>query len=76
MMSVAIRNCSAINAESVPAGNETVFADAVENLLGECTRREQLSQSARQFAEENFSLDRVRQRYVDLYVKLLQKKLG
>ena len=59
----------------VPVGDETAFADAVQNLLADSARREQLGRSARQFAQENFSLDRVRQRYVDLYVTRLQKKM-
>jgi L-malate glycosyltransferase len=59
----------------VPAGNESAFADAMQSLLTDNARREQLGRSARQFAEENFRLDRVRQRYVELYVTLLQKKL-
>jgi glycosyltransferase involved in cell wall biosynthesis len=60
----------------IPAGNETSFADAVEKLLTDATLREQMGRNAQQFAQENFSLDRVRQRYVDLYVTLLQKKCG
>jgi glycosyltransferase involved in cell wall biosynthesis len=60
----------------VPAGNEAAFADAMQGLLTDNARREQLGRSARQFAEENFRLDRVRQRYVELYVTLLRKKLG
>src|ERR1700687_3244963 len=60
----------------IPAGNEAAFADAVEKLLADSARRQQLGDSARQFAQENFSLDRVRQRYVELYVSLLQKKSG
>ena len=58
----------------IPAGNETSFADAVEKLLADSALREQLGRNARQFANENFSLDRVRQRYEELYVTLLQKK--
>lgn len=58
----------------IPAGNETAFADAVEKLLADATLRQQLGHNALQFAQENFSLNRVRQRYVELYVKLLQKK--
>ncbi len=60
----------------IPAGNETAFADAVQNLLTDSTRHEQLGRNAQQFAQENFSLDQVRQRYAELYVKLLQKKRG
>ena len=58
----------------IPAGNETAFADAVQNLLTDSALREQLGGNARQFAQENFTLDRVCQRYVELYVMLLQKK--
>jgi glycosyltransferase involved in cell wall biosynthesis len=58
----------------IPAGNETSFADAVEKLLADSTLRQQAGRNALQFAQENFSLDRVRRRYVELYVSLLQKK--
>ena len=60
----------------IPAGNETAFAGAVENLLGDSALRRQLGKNARQCAQENFSLDRVLQRYVELYAKLLKKKRG
>ena len=58
----------------IPAGNETSFADAVGKLLADSALREQLGRNAVQFVREKFSLDRVRQRYVELYVSLLQKK--
>jgi glycosyltransferase involved in cell wall biosynthesis len=58
----------------IPAGNEINFADVVQNLLSDSAFRQKLGRNAQQFAQENFSLDRVRQRYVDLYVTLLQKK--
>ncbi len=58
----------------IPAGNETSFADTVRKLLADSALREQLGRNARQFANENFCLDRVRQRYEELYVTLLQKK--
>jgi glycosyltransferase involved in cell wall biosynthesis len=58
----------------IPAGNETSFSDAVEKLLADSSLRQQLGRNALQFAQENFSLDRVRQRYVELYVSLLHKK--
>jgi L-malate glycosyltransferase len=58
----------------IPAGNETIFAGVVDKLLNDSVLREQLGRNALQFAQENFSLDRVRQRYVELYVSLLQKK--
>jgi L-malate glycosyltransferase len=58
----------------IPAGNETSFADAVEKLLADSAVRQQLGLNALQFAQKNFSLDRVRQRYVELYVSLLHNK--
>jgi glycosyltransferase involved in cell wall biosynthesis len=58
----------------IPAGDETSFADAVQNLLADSALREKLGRNARQFAQDNFSLDQVRQRYVGLYVKLLDTK--
>ncbi len=58
----------------ITAGNESAFADAVQSVLADSTLRHQLGHDARQFAQENFSLDRVRQRYVELYLALLQKK--
>ena len=58
----------------IPAGNESIFADAVEKLLADSALRQQLGRNALQFTKENFGLDRVRQRYVELYVSLLRKK--
>jgi L-malate glycosyltransferase len=58
----------------IPSGNEVAFAEAVQQLLTDAALREKLGRNAQHFAQETFSLDRVRQRYVDLYVKLLQKK--
>jgi glycosyltransferase involved in cell wall biosynthesis len=60
----------------IPAGNETSFADAVEKLLADAALREQVGYQAQQFARENFTLDRVRQRYMDLYLELLRRKRG
>jgi glycosyltransferase involved in cell wall biosynthesis len=60
----------------IPAAKETAFADALQNLLTDLALRQRLGRNAQQFAKENFSLDRVRQRYVELYVTLLQKKRG
>ena len=58
----------------IPAGNEAAFADAVQKLLDDSALRQQLGRDALRFAQENFTLDRVRQRYVELYVTLLEKK--
>jgi len=43
---------------------KTSFADPSEKLLLDSDLRQQLGRNALQFAQENFSLDRVRQRYV------------
>jgi glycosyltransferase involved in cell wall biosynthesis len=57
----------------VPAGDEPGFADAVEQILRESSLRQQLGRNGHRFAEENFSLERVRNRYLELYETLLQK---
>ncbi len=58
----------------VAAGDEAGFADAVERILVESSQRQQLGLNARKFVEENFSLERVRNRYEELYSTLLRKK--
>jgi L-malate glycosyltransferase len=62
----------------VAAGDETGFADAVERILAESSSssslRQQLGRDARRFVEENFGLERVRNRYLELYETLLQEK--
>ena len=60
----------------VAAGNETDFANAIQSLLSDAHLREHQGSNARRFVEENFSLDRVRRRYEDLYRTLLEKKGG
>ena len=58
----------------VPAGDEEGFASAVARLLASSSMRSQLGNNARQFVGENFSLERVRDRYEDCYQALLEKK--
>ena len=58
----------------IVAGDETSFASGVEKLLADSGLREQSGRNAQLFAKENFSLDRVRQRYAEFYVSLLEKK--
>jgi len=58
----------------VAAGNETDFANAIHRLLSDAHLREHQGNNARRVAEQNFSLDRVRRRYEDLYSTLLEKK--
>lgn len=56
------------------AGNEIEFATAVLRLLSDASLRAQQGKNARQFVEQNFSLDRVRRQYEDLYARLLDQK--
>jgi glycosyltransferase involved in cell wall biosynthesis len=58
----------------IAAGNENDFANAIQNLLSDAHLRERQGNKARRFVEQNFSLDRVRRRYEDLYLTLLEKK--
>ena len=58
----------------VPAGNEEEFAAAVGRLLDEPPLRERLARSARSFAEEKFSLKRIKCAYEELYQSLLASK--
>jgi glycosyltransferase involved in cell wall biosynthesis len=58
----------------IAAGNENDFANAIQSLLSDAQLRERQGNNARRFVEQNFSLDRVRRRYEDLYLTLLEKK--
>jgi glycosyltransferase involved in cell wall biosynthesis len=58
----------------IPAGREDEFAAAIVRLLSHTNLRHELGQSARQFAESNFSLSRVCRQYEDLYSRLLARK--
>lgn len=60
----------------VAAGNEGEFAAAVLRLLSDGGLRRRQGEAGRRFVEENFSLDRVLQRYEDLYLSLLDQKRG
>jgi glycosyltransferase involved in cell wall biosynthesis len=58
----------------VTAGNEKEFVDVIQRILSNAHLREQQGSNACGFVEENFTLDRVRGRYEDLYLTLLAKK--
>lgn len=60
----------------IAAGKEIEFAAAIVRLLSGGSLRRQQGDNARQFVEEKFSLDRVRDHYEDLYTTLLEKKRG
>jgi len=52
------------------------FANAIQRLLSSAHLRKQQGENARRFVQENFRLDRIRRRYEDLYLGLLEKKCG
>jgi len=54
--------------------NENDFAAAIIRLLSDANLRTQLGLSARRFVEGNFTLDRIRAQYEDLYLSLLESK--
>jgi glycosyltransferase involved in cell wall biosynthesis len=60
----------------VSENNESAFADAVLCFLDDANLRREVGEHGHQFVEENFSLDRVRRRYEDLYLMLLERKRG
>ena len=59
---------------TVRPGDEDEFAAAVERLLGQPSLREELGCNARAFVEANFSLERVRNAYEELYQSLRERK--
>ena len=59
----------------IAAGDENSFADAVVRLLTQAPLREHMGRNARQFVEQNFALDQVRNRYQELYTTLLEQKM-
>jgi len=58
----------------VAQGNEDAFSAAIIRLLSDANLRTQLGANARHFVEQNFTLDRVRGSYEDLYLTLLDRK--
>ena len=60
----------------VPADDEEALAAGLERLLGDRNLRSDISNRARKFAEENFSIDRIREQYCSLYSEALAEKRG
>ncbi len=58
----------------VPVNDEAGLVDALERLLGDSGLRAELARNARDFAEANFDITRVRQSYEALYRELLERK--
>ncbi len=58
----------------VAPGDDKAFADAIERLLRDATMRAEFGRHERQFARDNFTLERMRKRHEELYAELLEKK--
>ncbi len=51
----------------VPLNDEKALADGLVQLLSDAGLRKSMSQRARQFAQEKFSIERIRDQYCELY---------
>ncbi|MEP7213404.1 MAG: glycosyltransferase [Acidobacteriota bacterium] len=58
-------------AEVFPVGDEHALSGKIIGLLSDAGRRHELAQSAKQFAEENFSIDSHLRSLADLYDRLI-----
>jgi glycosyltransferase involved in cell wall biosynthesis len=58
----------------VPPNDDEALAAALGELLADQALRERFGQTARRFALDNFTLDRMRRRHEDLYGALLEQK--
>jgi len=58
----------------IAADDSETLASAIECLLRDAELRLKLSRNAKQFVEANFSLEKSRKRYEELYAELLAKK--
>jgi glycosyltransferase involved in cell wall biosynthesis len=55
----------------VPPGDEEALATEMEKILGDQNFRSEMSRRAQQFAQENFSMERVRRQYSAVYADVL-----
>ena len=54
-------------AVAFPAGDEAALVDAIESLLADEPRREQMGAAARELAQERYSWDAIARRLVGIY---------
>jgi glycosyltransferase involved in cell wall biosynthesis len=59
----------------VPPNNEEALAAGLERMLADPELRSGMSRDARQFAQENFSVERIREQYCALYSDVLASKV-
>ena len=60
----------------VTAGDELSLAAEIDRLLRDSSMRATLGSNAKKFAEDHFTIAKMRQRYEDLYTDLLERKAG
>jgi len=58
----------------VPPNDDQALADAIERMFRDAPLRNDLGRNARQFAQANLTIDRMRRRHEELYAALLEKK--
>jgi L-malate glycosyltransferase len=58
----------------VPPGDEEALAAGLEKLLADQELRSQMRRRSRQFAQENFSMERVRRQYARVYADVLASR--
>jgi L-malate glycosyltransferase len=58
----------------VSPNDEEALADGIERVLIDKEFRREISYRARQFAQENFSIERISERYCELYSQLLSSR--
>jgi len=60
----------------ISPNDDEALASALERMLGDEKLRQEISARARRFAEENFSLERIRDQYCDLYSDVSAGRAG
>lgn len=58
----------------VPPNDDEALSQGLQRVLGDAELRRTMSQQARRFAQENFSVERIRDQYCELYSEVLASK--